>query len=1017
VNQANQTFHSTDNPFPGLRAFRDHESHLFFGREDHISDVCKKLEYNHFVAIVGTSGTGKSSLIRAGVLPRLDSEKNEEGTAVWEMRTITPGNDPIANLADAMASIGDYDDLQTRRKRVFELISGNSLGLVQALRGEIPAGKRLLILVDQFEEVFRFADEDAQVNKDTYNHFVRTIIDTIRQRDVPIYIILTLRSDFLGDCVRFEGLPESINDGHYLVPRMAESQMSNVIVGPIEYVGGKISPRVVQEIVNNMGDDSDRLPILQHALMRTYNVWKAADISGDPIDIKHLQKVGGLSMALSQHADEAYNELDDKGKKLIEQVLKCLTVKTADKRGVRRPMTLQALAAISQSSEEDVLKCLEPFRKAGRTFILPGLDEIINNQTIFDISHESLMRGWTRLSKWTDEEMESAEMYKRICEAAILHDKGEIAFWRDPELQLALDWQQVQNPTKTWGLLYDENYDLGLGFLTKSTQEAAIEKSKINRRKILMRSAIALFLVIVTSLSAWALIQTNIATEKSLEAQANSIEAISEKEKAETQRERAENEKERAESEKQNALEASEEAEDARILAEEQALIADNQSRIAQSERSKAELAAAQAKKQQTRAEDQERIANERSIEVLLEKQKADSLRDAAYQLRMISLSQNLAYESMQIQQDPQLAALLAIESYRLAEENGGNSNSQSVYASATKALTQLDPQYNPIVLRMDAKTVALKAGSGILASVDEMGNYSTFDLTDFNLRDETRTGLSLQEVSTAYIAADTDQFMVGLNSFEAIGFNVNSSKPAAVLSGFDGLVRAVAFEDGFNKLITGDRSGQLILWKNNTVLQSMNLGARIITISQLSNTNTVLVGCADGNTYRCNLSENKKEKLRGRSGVRVEVIEQSTDGNRVAVGYSDGLTEILMKDGQLIKELPSIGSVNFIVINPDQNLLAVTTTNKRLNVYDLNNLSLLPIEVKFNRPISAVSYNPQSLMIYVSCSDRTCHQYSVRSGSYITQLKSKVTRSLTKEEWTTFMGDDVPYNNSSRFN
>ena len=137
-----------------------------------------------------------------------------------------------------------------------------------------------------------------------------------------------------------------------------------------------------------------------------------------------------------------------------------------------------------------------------------------------------------------------------------------------------MDWQKAQNPTKTWGLLYDENYDLGLGFLDRSAQQAAIEKSKTNRRKILLRSALAVFLVVVTSLSAWALIQTNIATEKSLEAQANSIAAISEKERAETQKERAESEKERAESEKQKALEATEEAEGARILAEEQVIIA-----------------------------------------------------------------------------------------------------------------------------------------------------------------------------------------------------------------------------------------------------------------------------------------------------------------------------------------------------------------------------------------------------------------------------------------------------------
>ncbi|MFT4771616.1 MAG: WD40 repeat protein/energy-coupling factor transporter ATP-binding protein EcfA2 [Cryomorphaceae bacterium] len=1010
MNPANQAYHLLGNPFPGLRAFRDSESHLFFGREEHIADVRKKLEDNHFVAVVGTSGTGKSSLIRAGVLPNLLAEKSDEGSSIWELVTITPGNDPLLNLANAIAPIVESDDIQAKQKRVFALISENPLGLVQAFRGKIPKGKRLLILVDQFEEVFRFADEDTQVHKDVYNHFVRILIDTMRQRDVPIYIILTLRSDFLGDCVRFEGLPESINDGHYLVPRMAESQVSKVITGPIEYAGGKISPRVVQEIVQNIGDDSDRLPILQHALMRTYDVWKAANVAGDPIDIKHLKEVGGLEMALSKHADEAYHDLDPDGRSRIEQVLKCLTVKTADNRGVRRPMTLQALAAVTQNSEEAILKCLEPFRKAGRTFILPGLDEKVNSQTIFDISHESLMRGWIRLRDWTDEEMESSAIYNRICDAAILHKRGEAALWRDPELQLAIDWQNTQKPTKEWGLLYDQNYDFGLGFLAESAKQAGIEKSKVKKRKVLLRSGVTAFLIIVSMLSGWALFQTNIATEKSLEAQANS-------EAANAEKERAESEKERAESEKLKAIEASDEAEKARDLAEEQALIAENQSKIAQSERTKAEIAAARALEEQKRAENQENIANERNAEVLIAKQKADSSRDAAYRLRMVALSQNLAYESAQIQQDPELAALLAIQSYQLADENGGNTNSQSIYASATNALSKLDPNYSPIAMRTDQKILELKANNGVLAMVDEIGNYKTFNSTSFALSDETQTGLSLEKVNTAYISPGANRFVVGLNSFEALGFDANNPKPAATFSGFKGLVRAVAFENGFDQIITGDRDGQLIVWKNNSIQQSMDLGARISTISLQSNANSVLVGCADGNAYNCNLTENKKVKFRGRSGVRVEVITQSADGRRVVIGYSDGLTEILSKDGRLIKSLPGIGAVNFIAVDSEQNLLAVTTTNKRLSLYNLSNLTLLPVEVKLDRPISAVSYDPQSLNVYIGCSDRTFHKYAVRSSAYISQLKSKVTRSLTEEEWTTFMGEDVLYNNSIQSN
>lgn len=1010
MNQANHAYQPMDNPFPGLRAFRDTESHLFFGREEHVSDVRKNLEANHFVAVVGTSGTGKSSLIRAGVLPSLLAEKSDEGLSIWEMVTITPGNDPLSNLAKVIAPIGDStDSLAEQSKMVLDLISGSSLGLVQVLRDKIPTGKRLLILVDQFEEVFRFADKDSQTNNSRYHHFVRILIDTMRQRDVPIYIILTFRSDFLGDCVRFEGLPESINDGHYLVPRMAERQVSKVITGPIEYAKGKISPRLVQEILRDLGNDSDRLPILQHALMRTFEVWQTAKISGDPIDSKHLQQVGGLKMALSKHADEAYNELNTEGRKRIKQVLKCLTVKTADNRGVRRPMKLQELAAVTENTEDQILSCLKPFRKAGRSFILPDLDEKGNSQTIFDISHESLMRGWNRLRDWTDEEMESTAVYNRICDAAMLHHRGEAALWRDPELQLAIDWKNEQNPTKNWGLMYQDEFELGMAFLEESRNQNNIEKNKNRHRKVFIRAAIGVFLVIVSLLSGWALLQTNIATEKSLEAEAKSQEAISEKE-------RAEQEKERAEAEKANAVLASEEAAAARDNAEAQTIIAENQSQRADAERTNAEIAANRAIAEQNRALEQENIANERSQEVLIEKQKADSARDEATRLRMISLSQNLAYESEQVNNNSELAALLAIKSYELAKENGGTTNSQSIYSAARSALSEVNADYSSNIYSTDNKILALQSVNGKIAMVDDRGVFKTFNADNFNLNEETQTGLRVDQINTAYISPNADRFVIGLNSNDAKAFTLGSNVPTTLI-GQEGLIRAVSFQDGTLNLLTAGRDGNLILWTDGQQIQKIHFDSKIRTLSTLPNSDAVYVGCEDGKAYAYSISKNEKSIFQNQSGFRVEVISQSTDGSIIAIGYSDGRTLVCAKSGQIVKTLSGIGSVNFIAVSKAHGIIAVTTTSRRLEIYDLNNLTKLPIEIQVERPISSASFDASRGQVFLTCSDRSVHKYEVHTAAYIAALRKNVTRPLTNEEWSSFLGEDVPYENFSQTN
>ena len=203
------------NPFPGLRSFDFEEHQLFFGREQHINDLIRKLDQNHFVAIVGTSGSGKSSLVRAGLLPAIQEGKLGNDQSEWLIASMKPGNTPVKNLADSLMNkhvfaTGNSTDDEALLQKIYKLLKASTLGLVQSVRNIMPPQNKLLILLDQFEETFRFSGEGMEHNDETSEHFVNLIVDAVRQRDVPIYVVLTIRSDFLGDCARFEGLPEAI---------------------------------------------------------------------------------------------------------------------------------------------------------------------------------------------------------------------------------------------------------------------------------------------------------------------------------------------------------------------------------------------------------------------------------------------------------------------------------------------------------------------------------------------------------------------------------------------------------------------------------------------------------------------------------------------------------------------------------------------------------------------------------------------------------------------------------------
>ena len=239
-----------------------------------------------------------------------------------------------------------------------------------------------------------------------------------------------------------------INKSNYLVPQMTREQKKMAIEGPVAVGGGKISQRLVKRLLSDIGENQDQLPILQHALLRTWDYWKSNREAGEPMDIRHYNSVGKISQALSIHANEAFEELSSRQKEIAEILFKNITEKSSENLGVRRPCRVGLITELAGATEADVIQVIEQFRKPGRSFLMPGTHITLNSDSIIELSHESLMRIWTRLSGWVEEEYESAQMYLRLSEAAAMYQIGKTGLWRPPDLQLALNWQRKQKPSE-----------------------------------------------------------------------------------------------------------------------------------------------------------------------------------------------------------------------------------------------------------------------------------------------------------------------------------------------------------------------------------------------------------------------------------------------------------------------------------------------------------------------------------------------------------------------------------------
>ena len=486
------------NPFPGLRPFETDEYRLFFGREGQSDALIARLQRSHFLAVVGTSGSGKSSLVRAGLLPALRGGMMAGAGSGWRISIMRPGSDPFGNLAHSLA---DQDVLPeaggglppAEAEAVIEAtLRSGSLGLVDAAKhARLAEHEKLLVVVDQFEELFRFrAARAATSTGDEASAFVKLMLEAAQQREFSLYVVLTMRSDFLGDCAQFQGLPEAINDGQYLIPRMTRDERRFAITGPVGVTRGKITEPLVNRLMNDVGDNPDQLPILQHALMRTWDYWAAHRRDGEPLGLEHYQKIGTMADALSLHADEAWDELpDERSRRMAEKLFKALTEKGADNREIRRPTRLSEIAATAEVTEVEVVAVIDVFRREGRSFLMPPAGDALHGETVIDISHESLIRNWDRLQKWVEEEAQSARIYRRLAEAAVLHQQASEGLLQDPALQIALDWREKSQPNAAWAGRYHSDFAGAMTFLdqSKAAHEADIAAKERQRQEQLAR--------------------------------------------------------------------------------------------------------------------------------------------------------------------------------------------------------------------------------------------------------------------------------------------------------------------------------------------------------------------------------------------------------------------------------------------------------------------------------------------------------------------------------------------------
>ena len=517
-------------PYRGLLPFGESDAKAFYGRERLAGELAVKLASRvtggGMVVVTGASGSGKSSLLRAGLLPILARGEQVPGSDRWPHIVMTPTKDPLTELAARLAAVGGPDALAVRdglaRHPDQAHLAIRSAVLAAAARRdeETPtpgdSDARLVLIVDQFEQVFTLNPDLG--GEDTRQAFITALCSAAENpacpgQVPPALVVIAVRGDFWDRCAAVPELVGALQDGQFVVGPMTESELRVAITGPAEAARLRIDPGLTETILGDLrvagGDRSAGvLPLLSQAMALT---WEHRE--GDRLTSRGYAQAGGVSHAVQTGADRAYDALPAGLQALAPDVLRSMTVASRDGGHARRPVTRGDLyTGLPGAARSDVDAVLDAFA-AERLAVL--------DEDRAQLSHDVLLRAWPRLRGWLEEDQASWILYSQLADAAAAwHDSREDPSFLYRGAQLTALQQAVTrwsaNPSRSPALT-----DTQRGFLQESRRQQ-IHSSQLRRGAVVVLAVVAL----VAASTAWfAFAQRSTAEASTREAILNQVTA------------------------------------------------------------------------------------------------------------------------------------------------------------------------------------------------------------------------------------------------------------------------------------------------------------------------------------------------------------------------------------------------------------------------------------------------------------------------------------------------------------
>ncbi len=432
---------SRHSPFRGLQAFEPEDAWLFFGRDAETKDLLDRVRRSPVLGVVGDSGVGKSSLVRAGFIPALGQQFSElESTTseIWRTAVLRPSRSPFHYLAETLPGqlapelrLKDRSDFIADCRKKFPIAAHALRNAITALVNiadltmEQARRTRILLVVDEFEEIFTLTR-----NENIRDQYIDLLLAASHlDGAIPVHLVLVIRSDFYLRCLNHERLGQFLADNAYYVPQMTASQLRESIEKRLALAGAYAEPGLLDSLLEDVGAEPANLALLEHALT---HLWRKCGGFGRILTHRAYGEIGRLRGPLGKHAGQVYQSiLQENRRNLVQRIFLELVQVGEGMQDTRRRVGKEHLLSLG---DPEVIEQLLMQLGSSR-LITTGME---GNQTFVEVSHEMLVRGWDSLREWVRENREELQWERQLYRAAkdwLLVRREEAALLRGTRLQ------------------------------------------------------------------------------------------------------------------------------------------------------------------------------------------------------------------------------------------------------------------------------------------------------------------------------------------------------------------------------------------------------------------------------------------------------------------------------------------------------------------------------------------------------------------------------------------------------